>query len=310
MGALRLTLRQLQIFCSIAENGSTTAAAEAVALSQSATSAALNELERMLGLTLFDRAGKRLLLNDNGRSLLPQARLLLDGAEAIQQWAKEGESQLGAMRIGASTTIGNYLLPDILAGFRASLPAAARAHWQVHVSIANAAAIAAAVANFELDFGLIEGPCHDPELDVIPWLEDELLVVAAAGDPILPRRGRRLTLAALRNATWLLREEGSGTREIVNQLLIPHLHHLKAGTEFGNSEAIKRAAASGLGITCLSRSVVQDLLDSGALVAPPTELPKLHRRFMLVIHSRKQRTRGLERLLAHIGQLAEERRRT
>jgi DNA-binding transcriptional LysR family regulator len=305
MSALHLTLRQLQIFCSVAEHGTTAAAASAVLLSQSATSAALNELERMLGLTLFDRAGKRLLLNNNGRSLLPQARQLLDGAESIQQWAKEGESQIGALRIGASTTIGNYLLPDILAGFRTTVTTAAREQWQVHVRIANAAAIAAAVANFELDFGLIEGSCHDPQLDVTPWLEDELLVVAAADDPILPRRGRRVALGSLRSATWLLREEGSGTREIVNQLLIPHLHHLKAGIEFGNSEAIKRAAASGLGITCLSRSVVQDLLDSGALVAPPTELPRLHRRFMLVVHGRKQRTRGLERLLTYLAARAE-----
>src|SRR5215470_2421213 len=108
MTPLHLTLRQLQIFSCVAERGSTSGAAEIVALSQSATSAAINELERMLELSLFDRVGKRLLLNDNGRSLLPQARALLDGAETIQRWAREGESLLGAMRIGASTTIGNY----------------------------------------------------------------------------------------------------------------------------------------------------------------------------------------------------------
>jgi DNA-binding transcriptional LysR family regulator len=301
MKAPRLTLRQLQIFCGVAERGSTTAAAEAVALSQSATSAAINELERMLGLRLFDRIGKRLLLNDNGRSLLPQARALLDGAASIERWAREGESQLGAMRIGASTTIGNYLLPDLLAGFRAGLPAAARANWQVHVAIANSAAIVAAVAAFELDFGLIEGPCHHPELRVIPWLQDELLVVAAPGDPIVAgRRGRRITMAALRDATWLLRESGSGTREIIDQQLIPHLHRLKAGIEFGDSEAIKRAAASGLGITCLSRCVVHDLIRSGALVAPRTELPRLSRRFLLVIHNQKRRTRGLDRLIEYL----------
>jgi DNA-binding transcriptional LysR family regulator len=125
------------------------------------------------------------------------------------------------------------------------------------------------------------------------------VVVAAAGDPILPRRGRA-SLAALREATWLLREPGSCTREIVSQLLIPHLHQLKAGIEFGNSEAIKRAAASGLGITCLSRAVVRDFLDTSALVAPRTELPRLSRRLLLVVHRRKQRTRGMERLLAYL----------
>jgi DNA-binding transcriptional LysR family regulator len=301
MSTPRLTLRQLQIFRGVAEHGSTTAAGEAVALSQSATSAALNELEHLLGLSLFDRIGKRLLLNDNGRSLLPQARALLDGAAAIERWAQEGESQLGAMRIGASTTIGNYLLPDLLAGFRAALPVAARASWNVQVSIANSAAIVAAVAAFDLDFGLIEGPCHHPDLSAIPWLEDELVVVAAPGDPILRRRRRgRIPLAALRDAAWLLRESGSGTREIVEQLLVPHLHRLKPGIEFGNTEAIKRAATCGLGIACLSRCVVQDLIETGALRVLRTELPRLSRRMLLVMHNQKQRTRGLDRLIGYL----------
>ena len=113
-------------------------------------------------------------------------------------------------------------------------------------------------------------------------------------------RKRPISLHALRQATWLLRETGSGTREIINQLLIPHLHHLRPGIEFGNSEAIKRAAASGLGITCLSRYVVEDFLKSGVLVAPLTELPRLTRRFYLVMHEQKKRTRGLELLLSHL----------
>lgn len=83
-------------------------------------------------------------------------------------------------------------------------------------------------------------------------------------------------------------------------MLIPHLHHLRPGIEFGNSEAIKRAAASGLGITCLSRYVVEDFLKSGVLVAPLTELPRLTRRFYLVMHEQKKRTRGLELLLSHL----------
>jgi DNA-binding transcriptional LysR family regulator len=301
MNALRLTLRQLQIFRVVAETGTTAAAAAAISLSQSATSAAVNELERLLELQLFDRIGKRLQLNDNGRALLPQALALLDGAGWIERWALDRESHIGTLRIGASTTIGNYLLPSILAGFRDTLSEPARQNWHVQVAIANTSVITGRVAAFELDLGLIEGPCHEPELTVQPWLEDELVVVAAAGDPIVPR-GRRhpISLEALSKATWLLREQGSGTHEIINQLLIPYLHHLRPGIEFGNPEAIKRAAASGLGITCLSRCVVEDLLKSGVLVAPPTELPHLTRRFYLVMHERKKRTRGLDLLIRYL----------
>jgi len=301
MSSLRLTLRQLQIFRVVAESGSTSAAAATIALSQSATSAAINELERVLELQLFDRIGKRLQLNDNGRMLLPQALALLDGAGWIERWALDRESHIGTLRIGASTTVGNYLLPSVLAGFREILPETARQNWQVQVAIANTSVIAARVAAFELDLGLIEGPCHEPDLTVQPWLEDELVVVTAADDPILPRvRKRPIALEALAKATWLLREEGSGTREIINQLLIPYLHHLRPGIQFGNPEAIKRAAASGLGISCLSRFVVEDLLKTGELVAPPTELPKLTRRFYLVMHEQKKRTRGLDMLIQHL----------
>jgi DNA-binding transcriptional LysR family regulator len=301
MNALRLTLRQLQIFRVVAESGSTAAAAASISLSQSATSAAINELERTLELQLFDRIGKRLQLNDNGRALLPQALALLDGAGWIERWALDRDSHIGMLRIGASTTIGNYLLPAVLAGFRTSLPARAQQNWQVQVAIANTAAIAASVAAFEIDLGLIEGPCHEPALTVQPWLEDQLVVVTASNDPILPRgRKGRISLEALKKATWLLREPGSGTREIINQLLIPHLHHLRPGIQFGNPEAIKRAAASGLGITCLSRYVVEDLLETGALVAPPTELPPLKRRFYIVMHEQKKRTQGLDLLLRYL----------
>lgn len=301
MSALRLTLRQLQIFRVVADTGSTVAAADMISLSQSATSAAIKQLERLLDLQLFDRIGKRLQLNDNGRALLPQALALLDGAGWIERWALDHESQIGALRIGASTTIGNYLLPAILAGFRDSRPEPASQEWNVQVAIANTARITAQVAAFELDLGLIEGPCHEAKLTVQPWLEDELVVVAAADDPIVPRgRNRSISLEALRKATWLLREPGSGTHEIINQLLIPHLHRLRPGIEFGNPEAIKRAAASGLGITCLSRCVVADLLESGELVAPPTELPHLTRRFYLVMHGHKKRTRGLDLLIRYL----------
>jgi DNA-binding transcriptional LysR family regulator len=301
MSALRLTLRQLQIFRCVAESGSTAAAAAAIALSQSATSAAINELERVLELQLFDRIGKRLQLNDNGRALLPQALAVLDGAGWIERWALDRESHIGTLRIGASTTIGNYLLPQVLAGFRDSLSEKVRQNWQVQVAIANTAVIASQVAAFELDLGLIEGPCHEPDLTVQPWLEDELVVVAAANDPIVPRgKSERISLDTLSKATWLLREEGSGTREIINQLLVPHLHHLRPGIQFGNPEAIKRAAASGLGISCLSHFVVRDLLESGVLVAPATELPHLTRHFYIVMHQQKKRTQGLDLLIQHL----------
>ncbi len=292
---MRITLRQLAIFAAVADAGSTAAAAGRVALSQSATSAALNELEAVLEARLFDRVGTRLVLNDTGRGLLPQARAVLDGAAGIEREFGLGvdSDTLGAppslLRVGASTTIGNYLLPTLVAEWQRTRP---RAH--VDVEIANTGAIAAAVARMAVDVGLIEGPCHEPDVVAHAWREEELVIACAPAHPLLQGDpARRLNVSALRQVPWLLREPGSGTREAVEQALQPHLHQVQEGLRFGGTEAIKQAAVEGLGFTCLSRFAVQDLVDLGRLVRVQTTLPRLVRRFWLVHHRRKQFSRTL-----------------
>jgi DNA-binding transcriptional LysR family regulator len=298
---MRITLRQMAIFTAVAEAGSTTAAAQRVALSQSATSAALNELEKLLDARLFDRVGTRLVLNDTGRALLPQARAVLDGAAGIEREfgvaARDGSGP-APLRIGASTTIGNYLLPTMIASYRRAWPGA-----QVDVQIANTGEIAAAVARLEVDIGLIEGPCREPDVQARAWREEELAIVCAPCHPLLrgdPRR--RLGVAALREAPWLLREPGSGTREAVENALLPHLHQLAEGMHFGGTEAIKQAAVEGLGFTCLSLFAVRDLITLGRLVRVETTLPRLVRRFYLVHRRGKQFSRNLARFVAHCEQ--------
>ena len=291
---MRITLRQLAIFAAVADAGSTAAAAGRVALSQSATSAALNELESVLEAKLFDRVGTRLVLNDTGRGLLPQARAVLDGAAGIERdfgiaGASHEMAAPSLLRVGASTTIGNYLLPTLIAQWRRAQPGA-----HVDVAIANTSAVAAAVARMEVDIGLIEGPCHEPEVAAQAWREEELAIVCAPSHPLLGGGpGKRVKLAALRQADWLLREPGSGTREAVEQALQPHLHQLREGLRFGGTEAIKQAAVEGLGVTCLSVFAVQDLIALGRLVRVDTTLPRLVRRLWLIHHRRKQFSRSL-----------------
>ncbi|GAC1321456.1 MAG: LysR family transcriptional regulator [Collimonas sp.] len=291
---MRLTIRQLQIFLAVAHSGSTTAAAEQVALSQSATSAALNELENLLDCRLYDRVGKRLILNDNGRLLLPQAAQVVDAAKTIeQQFLTPDMAQGGGLQIGSSTTIGSYLLPSMIAAYRQQ-----HSELQVRVTIANTADIVAAVVNFEVDVGLIEGPTHAADLQVEPWMVDELLIVASPQHPLAGAE-KKVGVAQLREAEWLLREPGSGTREAVEQVLLPHLHYLRQSYEFGNSEAIKHATAAGLGVSCLSHAVVADFLQSGRLVKLRTSLPRLHRHFYLIHSKHKILSLRLMQFLAY-----------
>ena len=295
MDVLRLTLRQLQIFVAVARTGSTTAASADIALSQSATSSAVNELERLLSLRLFDRAGKRLLLNDNGRALLPRALALLDGAAAIEQMSHDGSAQAQSLRIGASTTIGNYVLPKLLARFvNAQQPGGAIA-WRSKVVIGNTAAVCDAVAAFELDLGLIEGPCHQATLAVTPWLKDELVIVVSTNSALArsAQAGERVSLRTLREQVWLVREPGSGTREATDHGLLPQLRSYRRSIELGSSEAIKQAAAEGLGVACLSAWVVDEWIGSGRLCALATTLPRLFRQCHLVVHREKQATPAL-----------------
>ena len=291
---MHLTLRQLQIFMAVAQSGSTTAAAELVSLTQSASSAALRELESLLDCHLFDRVGKRLVLNDNGRQLVPQARSMLDAAAAIeQQFRPNSRLDLAGLKLGASTTIGIYLLPKILAQF--GIPASAST---TQITIANTFDIAEAVANYDVDVGFIEGSCEQADVSVEPWMQDELIIVCAPTHPIVPVKAKsKVGLSELRAAGWLMREKGSGTREAVEQVLLPQLHHLNVSLELGNSEAIKQAAFAGLGVACLSRLVVQDMLDGGLLVELTTTLPKLMRHFYLLTAKQKTISARLTALL-------------
>ena len=281
---MRFTLRQLQVFLAVFRSGSTTAAALSVSLSQSATSAALNELEGVFGTNLFDRVGKKLVLNDSGRALLPLARQMFDTGSTIeQQFSNSNAKTQYSLHIGASTTIGNYLLPIILQAYVAKgndvLP---------NVFIANTADVVRAVASYEVDFGLIEGPCHEPNVTIEPWFQDELIVVCAPSHSLLAdRKSQKVSLADLRNARWLLREAGSGTRETVESALLPYLTQLNYAGEFSTAEAIKQGASVGLGIACMSRHVVKDFLASGQLVEVNSVLPKLHRHFYIIYNRNK-----------------------
>lgn len=301
MDVLRLTLRQLQIFSAVARTGSTIAASAEIALSQSATSSAINELERLLSLRLFDRAGKRLLLNENGRALLPRALALLDGAAGIEQMSRDGLAQSQTLRIGASTTIGSYVLPKLLRIFLEVGHHDDTLAWHSKVTIANTSTICDAVASFALDIGLIEGPCHLAELAVTPWMQDELVIVASAGS-MLEYSLNRIPLKVVRDQVWLLREQGSGTREATDQLLMPHLRSYRRSIELGSSEAIKHAASEGLGLACLSEWVVSDMTANGQLHRLTTTIPKMTRQCYLVVHRQKLPTPALLRFMAQASQ--------
>ena len=284
---MKYTLRQLQVFLAAAHSQNITRAAEELAMSQSAASGALRELETHFDIKLFDRVGKRLQLNELGRLLQPRVEALLAQANELEL-ALEQHAEAGPLKVGATLSIGNYLAVGIMARFMEEHPDA-----RVSLDVENTSTIAEKVRNFELDIGLIEGEIHDQDLEVQTWREDELAVFCAPTHPLAGIAA--LSEDDLLAADWILRESGSGTRQAFDRAmhgLMPRLHVL---IELQHTEAIKRAVQAGLGIGCLSRVTLEDNFRRGDLVPLTVPGRDFRRLFYFVLHRQKYRSAGLQR---------------
>ncbi|WP_107852350.1 LysR substrate-binding domain-containing protein [Oceanimonas marisflavi] len=280
-----ITLKQLQVFASIARHGNLGEAAEEVCLSRGAVSQSLSELERRLGSPLFDRVHPRLQLNDQGRRLQPLAEDVLSRVAEIEHQFEQGGELAGSLCIGASQTIGNYLLPALLA----------RQPWlQAAVTITNTQTLCDMVARFELDMALIEGENRHDELDTQDWLQDEMLIVAGPDHSLAGQPG--LTPACLAGCDWVLREPRSGSREQFDRQLAPHLDRMGRMLELNTPEAVMQGVEQGLGLALISRLAASDRLARGRLVVIDVGL-SLPRTLKLVWHRQKYHSALLRRFV-------------
>lgn len=272
---MRITLRQIEIFSAIARTENVTRAAGHLAMSQSAASNALVELERQFDCPLFDRIGKSLHLNGTGRGLLAQAEDLLRRATDIERYLAGGV--LGPLAVGATLTIGNYLATLVAAEYLHRHPAA-----KLRLHVANTHSIVEQLTRFELDLGLIEGEANDPDLLLEPWLEDALVVFCSPRHPLASRG--EADPEQLGQQKWILREQGSGTRALFDRTIARILPGLQIQLELEHTEAIKRAVESGLGIGCLSRLALREAFRRGSLVEIRTPQLDLQRHFYFARH--------------------------
>ncbi len=287
---MRYSLRQLQVFIAAAHYQNITRAAASLAMSQSAASSSLRELEQQFDIQLFDRIGKRLQISELGRLVLPRAQALMAQAQELE-FTLSDNAEVGELNVGATLTIGNYLAVGIMAELMVRQPGA-----RVNLQVANTAAIVRKVVDFELDVGLIEGELQRPELELIPWRDDELVVFCAPEHALAGRR--RLTDKDLLAATWIVREPGSGTRQTFDRAMHGLLPDLKLLLELQHTEAIKRAVEAGLGISCLSRVAMQEAFRRGSLVPLAVPHRDFTRRFYFALHRQKYRTEGINQWLA------------
>lgn len=288
---MRFTLKQLQVFLAVASHENVSLAADELAMSQSAASTALKELEHRFGIRLFDRIGKRLQLNPEGVALRSRAAALISRAQELENSLID-HSEIGELKVGATLTIGNYLAIGIMAAFMQE-----HADARVRLNVENTAAIAAKVRNFELDIGLIEGELQEPDLDVSFWREDELALFCAPDHPFASKG--QIDDEDLLSADWIVREKGSGTRQAFDRAMTGILSNLRLRLELQHTEGIKRAVEAGLGIGCLSKLTLIEAFNRGSLVPLTCPHRNLSRKFYFILHRQKFLSHGVRSWMEH-----------
>jgi DNA-binding transcriptional LysR family regulator len=258
-----MNLHHLAIFHAIAETGSISAAAQQMHISQPAISRELKDFEGRLGVPLFERLPRGMRLTHAGEVLRDYAQRLFDISRAAESAIREiAGARMGLLSIGASNTIGTYVLPKVLAIFRRANPGV-----RITMFVGNTEQVSQGVADMRFGLGFIEGPLHVSGLVARQFRKDELVPVVAAGDGLLARK--RLSATDISDYPLLMRERGSGTRELIEETLAASEVKLGNVMEFGNTEALKQAALHGGGIAWLPRISVEKELQEGRLRVLP-----------------------------------------
>ncbi|MFK7997706.1 MAG: LysR family transcriptional regulator [Granulosicoccus sp.] len=284
--------RRLQVFHIVAGVLSFTRAAEILHMTQPAVTHQIRQLEEELNARLFDRSNNRISLTVAGVQVLEYAERI------IELYGEMGESvkaltgdRAGLITIGASTTIAEYMLPGLLGEFRQHFPDV-----QIRLRVANTDAIVSLVADNSIDLGVVEGEVDNQLLRVERCQQDELQLMLPPGHPLADRR--KIDPVELTAFPFIHREDGSGTRSVIERYLSDHgvdKHALNRPFELGSTEAIKGAVQAGMGITIVSRATVSRELALGQLVAVPLT-PPLLRPFYFVRQRQKFRTSLMDEL--------------
>nr|WP_279611003.1 LysR substrate-binding domain-containing protein [Vibrio gelatinilyticus] len=250
----------MAVFDAVADSGSVSQAAEKMALTQSATSMSLAQLEKMLGRPLFERQGKQMALTHWGVWLRPKAKRLLQDAQQIEMGFYEQHLLSGELKLGASQTPGEHLVPDLISAIDNDFP-----EMRVSLGVQSTDSVIEGVLDYKYDLGIIEGRCDDNRIHQDVWCRDHLMVVASAHHPFARRE--KVSLSQLEQAKWVLREHGSGTRMIFDSSIHHLIADLDVWREYEHVPVLRSMVANGQYLTCLPYLDIERFIESGSLVA-------------------------------------------
>lgn len=283
-----MDVRDLQVFLSVAKHLNFTRAGEEVHLSQPSVSVRIRQLEHDLGSKLFEHLGKKVALTEAGQLLIPYATRVIAAMDDARHAIDELKGlERGALRIGASTTPGMYLIPRTIAHFKKRYPKI-----DVHLAVKDTRQIEEGVIRNEFDFGFVGGHLAGDEVDVLPWITDEIILIVPL-DHRLARK-RSVTAQDLSSEKFIFREQGSATRAVV----AAHLRKLRVDAEsimeIENPESVKKAVQNGLGIAFISAFAAETDLKAKTLVAVKIRNVEIRRELKIVYRKDKHLSRAAQ----------------
>ncbi len=285
---------KLKVFCAVAESRSFSKASKTMYLTQPAISLQIRALEEQLGTKLFSRNNKMVSLTDTGKILYRHATSILSAYAAIEKEINEATGMVkGKLRIGASTTLATYYLPNIIVEFKKRYP-----DILIDFERGNTQTIIDSILKTRLDLGLVEGEVDSPRLVVQKMDSDELLLVVNAEHP-WAKRGD-ISVEELLDLPFIMREDGSGTRQVVENTLQRagiNPEQLNVVMYLGSTEAIKTAVENGLGVSVISGWAVQKELRFGMLKALSFTDVRFLRDFSLIFQKKSFRTQPAEKFV-------------
>lgn len=285
-----MTLRHIHIFLAVCNhNCNTTHAAQALLMTQPAVSLAIRELEQHYGIQLFDRIGRRLYLSEAGKKYREYAShinmLFEDMEKSMLDW-----DHFGLLRVGASITIGSQFLPSYIESFSHLHPGI-----KIQAVVSQSHQLEEKILNNELDIALIEGTAHSPALICEEYMEDHLTVICPADGTFTS--GQTLSLDCFRQQHFLLREPGSGTREVFDRTIEHAGFSITPLWEAMSTTALVNAVIHGLGIAVLPHRMVVGPMERGLVIPVTVEGLQFQRRFHIIYHREKYLTKAAQAFL-------------
>lgn len=281
-----MTLRHLKIFITVADLGSMTAAAKALYIAQPTVSQSISELEDYYGIKLFDRLSKKLFITEKGSQLLSYARHITDLVNEME-YVMKNHDKSGTIKVGASLTIGTYLLPELVNEFIRQYQ-----FWQVKAVTKNTQDIEQLIIRNEIDFAVVEGMVHTPDIIANPFMDDDLLLVCGRKHKLYGIKS--ISPGELSGLRFIVREKGSGTRELFENMMAMNEIKWQPDWECNGSDVLKSAAVSGIGVAVISKLLVKKELETGELSGIKIDNIDLKRKFSVIYHKNKFLTNGMK----------------